>query len=434
MQTRRSFLKMVPGVLSSPVGRSQLGGLATAFLLASATPAKAQWEIALMAVQAVLNILASFCQTDGGLGAMLSAQTAMLELISNQLNQIQLQLGSLAIEVQKLEPKLRLIVAEQYRDGLINGISAAAGSYKEILDASKDNADIFKEAPVQTRLSNLAQIANTNRNTLAVIPEGYGPETALAVPVACALEIACSAKIGFKSDLLISILRSYKEWLSNMVADRPGSILRYRQQAILDHTASRAAASNLRLGKEFNVMSFEIEDSGDPPKRNDGEDYCVAFSNLFAGSGSLVIPKKHVWPGFEIAANTNGIGATYVDHLVSLSLENVEALGAGQYSFTDGLTVVGWAKNKQLTGFELPDSSNCYVRGATEVYDRDAAIAYSKTKDARGDFELELASFDLFLSKMNLARARVGFADKAASIVNATEAQVDRQIALLEGK
>jgi hypothetical protein len=434
MQTRRNILKMGSSLLPLGLRRSTIGGLATALTLASNTPAKAQWETALMAAQTTLSVLAAFSQSDGGLAAMLGAHTAMLQLISEQLNQIQLQLGSLTIAVQNLEPKFRAAIAENYRDTLINGISAAAGSYKEILDASIANPSIFDEPPVQVRLSTLAQHANTNRNTLAVISEGYGPETALVVPVACALEIACSAKVGFKSDLLISILRSYKQWLTNMLADRPGSILRYRQQAVLDHITNQRNASETRLGKIFKVASFDIEAQEALPKRNDGEDYCVVFSQVFAPSGNEVFPKKKIWSAFEFAASLKSMGVTYVDHSASLNLERVEALGAGQYSFSNGLTVVSWGVNGELKGYELPDDSQCYGRSNPAIFNRDAAIAYSRSKAAKGDFEVELISFNVFLAGMNLARGRVGLADKAMEIVRATETQVDRQIALLEGR
>jgi hypothetical protein len=83
-----------------------------------------------------------------------------------------------------LEDKIRRLIAENYRDSFINAIAAAAGSYTEILNAGAKDESIFANTATQRRLSDLAQIANTSRNTLAVIPNGYGPEAALIAPVA----------------------------------------------------------------------------------------------------------------------------------------------------------------------------------------------------------------------------------------------------------
>jgi hypothetical protein len=203
MIARRAFLRGAICGLSFAAKRLPPVAL---LLSAAGIPANAAWVAALAFVQLALSAVQSFSSSDGGLGAMLRGQHELLQIVIAQLADIQQRLTEISVEIARLEEKIKKIVVENYRDSLINGIAGAAGSYREILASSQNDPNTFTNPAVQQRMSALAQVANLNRNTLAVIAEGYGPETAIAVPIACALEVACSARVGFGKAQILSIL------------------------------------------------------------------------------------------------------------------------------------------------------------------------------------------------------------------------------------
>lgn len=431
MPTRRSFVQGIARGAGFCIVRSPMGAVA---LLSSTTPAAAYWAAVFAAVQVALSILSSMSKSDGGIGAMLSAQQQLLSVVISQLTDIQKQLTNLTVEVMRLEEKFRKITFEQYRDELITGIGAAAGSYAEVAEAARKDPATFNNPAVLTRLGALAQIANTNRNSLSIIPGGFGPEAALTTPIALALEVSCSSRIGFGKDLLISILSAYKAWLKGMLEDRPGSIVRYRAAAVSDYDTARLKGSETRLGTEFKLAGFTLDKL---EMAENAVDYCVLFSDLIKGLGDVPVPKENIMMGLRFARTRNfgNRGGTIYERFRNLQLLQVESLKASQISFEDseGQKTIGIAHDGTYAGPE-PKSYKCYVRGNRAIFDRAEAIKFAESPEISNDYAVEMQKFQAdFLDKMNLARARIAFADKAAEVVRQTSTRAQEQIEFLGG-
>jgi hypothetical protein len=442
MISRRALLN--GGFCAALARLSGSTSLTALFYTGTASPAAAAGgAAALAAIQVFMTILQSFSSAPGGMGAMLRAEQALLGLIISQLTEIQRTLVDISIQIRQLEENIRRLIAENYRDSLINSIAAAAGSYNEILAAGANDDSIFSNAATQRRLSDLAQIANTSRNTLAVIPNGYGPEAALIAPIACALEISCSARVGFQKSFLLSILDAYQTWLTQMIADRPGSILRYRVQAVADYEVARLEGAKTRLGKEFQLSQFTLDRSGSPPFSATGTDYCVLTGDIMAGNVHL---KPTPFDRSEYVALLTNLqseqftrafgsrNAMIFSRSNDLQLTSVDELNAGQLAFSDGFIIrFGFLQNQHFSG-DSPIDNTCYVRGEPAPLTKEKSSEYAYSEPVFAAFKAELADFQVrYLDVMNLSRARIAFADKATVVVSQSAQRVAEQIQFLQG-
>ena len=407
------------------------GGFA-AFLalpLSFAFPQRAKafaWSVAIQALSATLGVISAFSKGDGGLAAILNAHTALLNLAIQSLNEIQTSLAQLNALVATLPQQIREIVAQQYRNSLISQIGGHASQYSVFLAASQNDSTVFASDSVRTQLQFIHHDCSLARSTLAGTKEGSGPEAALIIPIACALELATTERLAFPNSVAAEKLAQYQRWCQAVIADREGSaqaaikVAADAHDELIDKLAKNTWIAALGI-KEFKLAGNQ---TGTPAAD------CLLLSDwhIFGDTADNKIPAAAVRKAGDMASYMvdRPIHSFYRDF--SLQARVDPKIGFLSIELNDKQPKVATFRRPHLIEGDLPPSGECIVLDQSN-YSRLATLRTENLTETV-DWVLEqrniergqvtAKAFKDILDDLNLYRARMIFAAGAVSIAMKT--------------
>lgn len=198
-------------------------------------------------LSACLSLIQQFSASDGGMSAFLSAQLGLQKVALDLLFSVQETLADLTKRVARLSKEIEEVARWQHHRELVAQIIAAGNLYSEFLKASQEDAGVLESSETVEQLALLLNALKLSRGTLAAIPEGYGPESALVIPIAASLEAALQARVNPKRALLVEIGKTYLRWFTRMLSDEEGSIPAYIKRAYEEQNTSVSNAEALQV-------------------------------------------------------------------------------------------------------------------------------------------------------------------------------------------
>ena len=384
----------------------------------------------LTAAAGVLNIIASYTKTDGGLSAMLNAQNALLQLAINQLGEIQDRIADLSLAVSRIGPETRQALADQYRIELSAKIGGAADDYRSLLTASQTDAGVFGDQQTILILNRILGDAETGRRELTQVPSGFGPEAALVAPVAFSLEIAAQQRLGVRRSIIIARLTDYERWFANMLGTTGPSIWLDMQETIKKHDDLISVMVADPWMKDLGIDKFSL--SGE--QSSSGLDTCMGFHNIANAPGD---DRRDAFTQVWSEGSING-GAYAYQRRAEISAEVDSVFGAKMihYHLEDPTYSYKGLGLDPIQGAPLINGPLCHiVPGSPKLYSQDTVKSFAEGVSWYNNIHTpDRSRLIANLEVLNAFRARLAFSVVAQTVAaNCLTAVDDHRRFLLGG-
>lgn len=389
----------------------------------------------MQAANTALGLMSQFMGSGSEVVAMLAAQQTYLSEIVARLDSIQLSLLALNRAIALLPDTIRQQLANQFRQELVANISGAATRYSILLKASISDTTIFGDATTINKVRDIENVAAQAKATLSQLAEGIGPEAAMIAPLSLSLEIACLSRQKAKRSEIIANLDAYDGWLARMVGNEPKSIPDYQATAIAAHDATVAQAANSRDGQLAGVANFALAGSQIGSAMPDP---CILLS---ATPDQLTseLPDSRT----RNADQAFKYGSAYAYQEMSrVTAEEDATFGIMLLKYPSDRHVVISAARPELlvadgrmTGPDTgpPHGTLCFLqqlyRWPWTQMNSEKIIAEVNSPGGRltrNRAEFPNAELVAAVAAINLERAKIGFAVKAANLVNQTRLTIGR--------
>jgi hypothetical protein len=443
--SRRSFMRGALGTIALRAA------LATG-LLAVERPVHAQVAEAIGIASGAMNLVLSFAKRGNALGAMLGAIRELQVLTIQQLGLIGVQLGSIIATIDALPDKVKQELRKQYQYELTSELIGASNRYQTYLRAAQASPDIFTRPEVKQQIQSILVTVQSHRSTLAVTDEGYGPEACIVVPIACALEVAALLRLDFHKEVIVAVLHDYRNWLREILSDRPGAIADAQRIAMQTHDAALTAAEALprwtsaksdkswkkTWGDYIDLNSFKLGQA--PPIYGaSGDDSCYLFSKAPV---SFLVPQGVVGAGRGAALRAAARGFPSTSLTIRASVSQIpNEYGVQLLQYQPGLRTFGSLKKvgNELAeeGFLPAAGDPCYMESRpTLPGGRDEMI---QAVEASESWKVEQMSAERvgFIGKLlnaNEQRMRIGLCVRATTVALESDNRICEQLELLTGR
>ena len=229
-------------------------------LALNATRAWAIAPVVIWIVSAVIQAISAFTKSDSGMGVMLRAENAKLDIIVDQLQRIQSSIETLLKRISELpgfiEDQFKINNVRQ----LVNAVNGATFDYIELARGENNEYDLMKSPRNIDRIKDIEKKLRAARTQLmALSGNNRGPSVGCIVPLAFSVEVNCRRLQNDSEENIKSTAQSYLDWITRMSAqDDEISIIGFmkRQRAIIDNN-----------WKEIN--DFNLTTAYDPASQNE---------------------------------------------------------------------------------------------------------------------------------------------------------------------
>ena len=206
--------------VSLALGASTLGinpsATRTGFSFLQSAEAQVDPYTVIQVASFALSAVSQFSEkSDGGLSAMLGAQTAYLALITSQLSSVISALGDMSAQLKLLPEQMR---SANELDRLLlyyDSICSAGRQFQELYN-TEQHATATQVQQMQRSYSRVADRVGDARTSLqsycSIVP-------AMALPLSLGVEIAARAK-ALQKNRIPEALRSYRKWTSQILDPR----------------------------------------------------------------------------------------------------------------------------------------------------------------------------------------------------------------------
>ncbi|KVF01192.1 hypothetical protein WJ04_01370 [Burkholderia vietnamiensis] len=359
------------------------------------------------------------------MGAMLRAQYELLQLVISQLRSIEATLAELQSQIDRLPDQFRQIVADQYASTKVVELLSSVQTYQTLLRASQRDSTVWSSPSTQFALQDLLYTARSRRAALSLVPEGLGPFPVAAAALGCAFETAASLRLSIPTSVVRETLNDYHTWITSMLGSSPGSIRMYEQSAIDRHNGIVDQLQQTRLGQAMGISNFRLPGNQHATVAIDS---CYWITENHYQTPPNPTYRALPQPGWALLESlyyrTGQITAT-----------QDATVGAVLLSYSPGL---GGAYVRQLrsnpnssVGKPIPIAATCKVFVSTNhPYALDDYIRFAEQDTFQGAYATERAQMVAGLSRINVERARISYAQSARIIALQSAAQINETLKL----
>jgi hypothetical protein len=364
--------------------------------------------VAISAASQMMGLAAQFSAPGGGMSAMLRAELELQKFVIDRLAEIDTQLNQLRTDISLLPAKIREEARDQFKEELISVLIGQASLYANYLKQSTTYPETFSRPDIQSALAAMRFEVSKNRATLATT--SYGPDMALIVPLAMALELACIYKTNGSKEHIAATLDGYQLWLDAMLSERKGSISDSIKTDIAKHDTIIDSLVPTRIGRMIDFTQFKISAT---QKAQSIVQPCVVTTGW-----KLSPTQLNPW---KIPADMLRIFNHAVWSKMTIGTTDDPQLGVRMLTMKSDAELTVANHSASLMGYPAP-LSECYistVKGLIEPSkspprSRDEILRY--VDDKLGTSQAESANINAGLSSANECRARIGYASLASQV------------------
>lgn len=385
-----------------------------------------QAMVALKAASLAMDALQAFSSNGGTLGAMLSAQWQLSNLIVERLNAIHRAIGDVIIRIDDLrESFVENLDAAQLRNDL-KETAAVAQIYGELIQTASLSPGYLEKEPGSQRLALLLNDIQLRRAALSNSNQGLSPEAAMVIPVIMGAELSALVRRGETAAALRPPVNAYAEWLNALTDVSDGSLETYQLSHIARHDALVDRWSNTRLGRSTKLWDFRaISTEGHDQVPSSGGCFLFVEQDPVHVQPD-VLTNACWWLDSPMGSAPSPTAGGCIFRTPSLSANEDDAGGQIQIKLTLSEWKGAFRRPAVVEGDRPPETYEGYaINVASLPPDVGSALAIVKTDGRLARFEADHSEFEALVAQLNYHRACVALAHRARAIAFRTEKELD---------
>jgi len=322
---------------------------------------------ALALAQAAISVAKSFSSPGGGaMTAMLNAELANQQLIIDQLQAVLQSLNSLSQFVVKFSEKVPEYFEANRVQTYFDQVRSAGQQFLEDTQA-ETTAGTAEKALYKAKYLRLQQDVQSARATLQQYPNIY---SAVAIPLAMALEVALDYKTGYENLVPVS-LHSYLLWCASVTNTTiHNSVAAHLNQLITEYNSIEAQINDTPYGKLMGAKPGAASEGcyqttacylTHGPCHQQNNSHNTAYKPGMPSKSAIKKIRAEIVAALECPEPTKNYGPTVKMRLFEVVTETPNADGVKQF------TVVSSSQSSFPEACPNPNTNDCRDDRASEA-------------------------------------------------------------------
>jgi hypothetical protein len=195
--------------------------------------------------------------------------------LAQQISQVLVALKALGTASERVPPAVSEDLAFKFQPKVANDIALLADRFVVQLRSAAGLSDQWNDPAVRSDLASIQSATASYRRALSRQPDGRGLQSSIMASLGLAIELSCSARLGWNSNNVRILCDEYEAWLDSMETDTKGSISTLRFNAAMVHDGQLNTNLGSSLAGRLKLENFLLAGGQKGPEIADP---CVIFT------------------------------------------------------------------------------------------------------------------------------------------------------------